>query len=215
MIIASIGYVGIISITYYVTALVQTILHRYLGHLPTLRSSYQAHTYSHHVIYSANRFVSNGYSAEEQSVTWGFAMPAALLALVAYVLLPLSLFAACIGTIVLSYAAHVYLHAQYHLDKTWLQAFGWFSKKRGLHLVHHRDFSHNYAVVEFFWDRVMGTYLDAPPYGEDGIQMTQIIFASGLGHAREARPVALGDGQSGRSAPKSDCARRDHQGTFP
>lgn len=39
-----------------------------------------------------------------------------------------------------------------------LQRFGWFQQRRRLHLLHHTDLGKNYAVIEFGWDKVFGTY---------------------------------------------------------
>jgi sterol desaturase/sphingolipid hydroxylase (fatty acid hydroxylase superfamily) len=33
-----------------------------------------------------------------------------------------------------------------------------FRRKRELHFVHHRHANCNFAVIHFFWDRILGTY---------------------------------------------------------
>jgi sterol desaturase/sphingolipid hydroxylase (fatty acid hydroxylase superfamily) len=53
---------------------------------------------------------------------------------------------------------HIYLHEHYHLIDTPLERFAWFRKKRELHYIHHRDARYNFAVVEFWIDRLMGTH---------------------------------------------------------
>jgi sterol desaturase/sphingolipid hydroxylase (fatty acid hydroxylase superfamily) len=39
-----------------------------------------------------------------------------------------------------------------------MQRFAWFRRKQELHFVHHRHANSNFAVIHFFWDRVLGTY---------------------------------------------------------
>jgi sterol desaturase/sphingolipid hydroxylase (fatty acid hydroxylase superfamily) len=39
-----------------------------------------------------------------------------------------------------------------------MQRFAWFKRRQELHFVHHRHADCNYAVIHFFWDRVLGTY---------------------------------------------------------
>src|SRR5262249_22735755 len=38
------------------------------------------------------------------------------------------------------------------------QRFAWFRRKQELHFVHHRHANSNFAVIHFFWDRILGTY---------------------------------------------------------
>ena len=37
-------------------------------------------------------------------------------------------------------------------------SFSWFRRNQELHFVHHRHANSNFAVIHFFWDRVLGTY---------------------------------------------------------
>jgi sterol desaturase/sphingolipid hydroxylase (fatty acid hydroxylase superfamily) len=39
-----------------------------------------------------------------------------------------------------------------------LQWFAWLRRKQELHFVHHRHADSNFAVIDFFWDRILGTY---------------------------------------------------------
>src|ERR1700730_19104441 len=41
---------------------------------------------------------------------------------------------------------------------TRLQRFAWFRRKQELHFVHHRHANGNFAVIHFFWDRILATY---------------------------------------------------------
>jgi len=68
-------------------------------------------------------------------------------------------------TMLISYAAHAYVHEHYHLNRSWLDRWQWFRWRRSLHFVHHRDTTRNYAVIDFFWDRMLRTY--TPALSED------------------------------------------------
>jgi sterol desaturase/sphingolipid hydroxylase (fatty acid hydroxylase superfamily) len=47
---------------------------------------------------------------------------------------------------------------EYHVEGSRLQRFAWFRRKQELHFVHHRHANCNFAVIHFFWDRILGTY---------------------------------------------------------
>jgi hypothetical protein len=59
---------------------------------------------------------------------------------------------------VVSFSAHVYLDKQYHAEGSRLTRFAWFRRKQQLHFIHHLHTDSNFAVIDFFWDRVLGTY---------------------------------------------------------
>ena len=50
------------------------------------------------------------------------------------------------------------LDQQYHTDGSILARFAWFRHKQQLHFVHHLHGDSNFAVIDFFWDRVLGTF---------------------------------------------------------
>ena len=50
------------------------------------------------------------------------------------------------------------LDKQYHAERTRLACFAWFRRKQQLHFVHHVHANCNFAVIDFFWDKVLGTY---------------------------------------------------------
>jgi hypothetical protein len=43
-------------------------------------------------------------------------------------------------------------------EESRLQRFAWFRRKQELLFVHHRHANSNFAVIHFFWDRILGTY---------------------------------------------------------
>ena len=81
-----------------------------------------------------------------------------LVAGIAYFVLPLHIFIPVLITSAASFYAHVYFDREYHVEGSWMLRFGWFRHMQELHFVHHRHANSNFAVIDFFWDRVLGTY---------------------------------------------------------
>ncbi len=154
-------YVATVVATYYLASFVQASLHSLFGHTRLGRSLYKVHVGSHHGVYSKDILMSDRYSDEEESLTFYYVIPTVILVGVAYLILALDLLVVHLSSLALAFYAHVYLHVHYHLKDSWLRRFEWFKRKQRLHFVHHRDMSKNFAVVEFFWDRVFGTYRSA------------------------------------------------------
>jgi sterol desaturase/sphingolipid hydroxylase (fatty acid hydroxylase superfamily) len=65
----------------------------------------------------------------------------------------------------LSFCGHYYIDNQYHVAGSWLGRFSWFRRKQQLHFIHHRHGNCNFAVIDFFWDRLLGTYISVEPGG--------------------------------------------------
>jgi sterol desaturase/sphingolipid hydroxylase (fatty acid hydroxylase superfamily) len=57
-----------------------------------------------------------------------------------------------------SFYAHVFFDKEYHIEESRLRRFAWFRRKQELHFMHHRREDSNFAVIHFFWDRILGTY---------------------------------------------------------
>ncbi len=161
MVTTVLTYLAAIFITHHITSLLQASLHCVLGHQKLGGSLYKNHLAYHHGIYSGTVMVSDKYLDEEKSLTLYYCVPVIVLASLAYVFLPIDLFLVHVMSMGLSFSLHVYLHVQFHFRDTWLKRFEWFERKRKLHLLHHKDMFKNYSVVEFFWDRVLGTYQEA------------------------------------------------------
>ena len=78
-----------------------------------------------------------------------------------YLFLRLDLLLIQLTAMSLSFCGHYYIDSQYHVAGSWLGRFSWFSRKQQLHFIHHRHGNCNFAVIDFFWDRLLGTYLRA------------------------------------------------------
>jgi sterol desaturase/sphingolipid hydroxylase (fatty acid hydroxylase superfamily) len=102
--------------------------------------------------------VSEKYLAEHGNNTPFFLIPVAAVAVAVWSFMPLDLFVIHVAALALSFYAHVYLDAQYHVTGCWLGRFRWFRRKQLLHFVHHRHANTNFAVIDFFWDRLLGTF---------------------------------------------------------
>lgn len=148
--------------TYYGTTFVQVLFHRWFGHTRRLSAIYENHLHGHHADYRSDRLMSDTWIEAERHVMWYYAIPIVPLSVLVAWLLPLPLFVLHIVTLGLTIWWHIHLHQEYHLNNSRWARFAWFQRKRDLHLRHHVRHHGNYAIVEFFWDRVLGTYDRAP-----------------------------------------------------
>ena len=156
------GATGVPLATYYCTTFVQVLFHRWFGHAPRLSAIYSNHLHGHHADYRANNLTSDKWIEAERHVMWYYVVPLAPLSALAAWLLPWPLFILHVGALGFTIWWHLHLHRHYHLNESRWSRFAWFQRKRALHLRHHVHHHGNYAIVEFFWDRVLGTYDRGP-----------------------------------------------------
>jgi sterol desaturase/sphingolipid hydroxylase (fatty acid hydroxylase superfamily) len=153
---------GFIAMTaHFLMSLGQTVFHRYLGHRRLGGRFFKNHMQFHHAHYSGNHVVSTHYLDNGDNNTLFFLTPVALVVGLSYLFLRLDLFVVQMAAMSLSFYGHVYIDKQYHVAESWLCRFSWFRRKQQLHFVHHRHASCNFAVIDYFWDRLLGTYRSA------------------------------------------------------
>ena len=136
----------------------QTLMHYKLGHHPMGGKFFRNHINFHHAYYSKGHLVSRAYLGEEGNNTPFFFIPVFLLGACTYFVSPLDLFVIQVVACAASFYAHVFFDKEYHVERSRLQRFAWFRRKQELHFVHHRHANSNFAVIHFFWDRILGTY---------------------------------------------------------
>jgi sterol desaturase/sphingolipid hydroxylase (fatty acid hydroxylase superfamily) len=102
--------------------------------------------------------VSSAYRGDEGNNTPYFLIPTVLVAAGVFFVLPLDLFFVVASASAVSFYAHVYFDKEYHVQESKLARFAWFRHKQQLHFVHHLHADSNFAVIDFFWDRLLGTY---------------------------------------------------------
>lgn len=139
-------------------SLAQNQLHRWLGHTVIGGALRRIHVGSHHALYPSSHMVARRYEESEASLTALYLLPAGALASLFFWLLPVALAAGVTLGLGASFAAHVYLHEHYHLSGSWLRRYAWFRRRRLLHAIHHRDGTKNFGLIDFFWDRLFGTF---------------------------------------------------------
>jgi hypothetical protein len=88
----------------------------------------------------------------------GDLIPATLVIGLGYLFLPLDLFIVQLVAMSISFYVHLYFDKHYHVAGSWLGRFAWFRRKQQLHFLHHRHADCNFAVVDNFWDWLLGTY---------------------------------------------------------
>ncbi len=136
----------------------QTLFHYSLGHHPLGGVFFRNHIRFHHAIYARGHLVSASYHGDKGNNTPYFLIPTILVAGAMYLLLPLDFFLVVAAASAISFYAHVYFDKEYHVQESKLARFAWFRRKQQLHFVHHLHAESNFAVIDFFWDRLLGTY---------------------------------------------------------
>jgi sterol desaturase/sphingolipid hydroxylase (fatty acid hydroxylase superfamily) len=136
----------------------QTFLHYRLAHRPLGGKFFRDHMNFHHTYYSRDHLVSKIYMSEDGNLTPFFLIPSAALGVGAYFLLPFAFFVVLVVSCAASFYAHVFFDKEYHVEGSKFLRFAWFRRKQQLHFVHHRHANTNFAVIDFFWDRVLGTF---------------------------------------------------------
>lgn len=136
----------------------QTLFHYGLGHHRIGGIFYRNHIRFHHTYYAKGHLVSSNYRGEEGNNTPYFLIPTTLAAGGVFLALPFDFFlvVAAVGTA--SFYIHVYFDREYHVEGSSSARFSWFRRKQQLHFVHHLHANCNFAVIDFFWDRILGTY---------------------------------------------------------
>jgi sterol desaturase/sphingolipid hydroxylase (fatty acid hydroxylase superfamily) len=136
----------------------QTLFHYGLGHRRLGGVFFRNHIRFHHRYYTKGHLVSPTYRGDEGNNTPYFLIPTILVVGMAFCILPFSLFLVATAASAASFYAHVYLDKEYHVQAPKLARFAWFRHKQQLHFVHHLHGDSNFAVIDFFWDRLLGTY---------------------------------------------------------
>ena len=157
--------------THLVMSFAQTLMHYKLGHHPMGGRFFRNHINFHHAYYSKDHLVSRTYRGDEGNNTPFFFIPVFLVGACTYLVLPIDLFVVQVVACAASFYAHVFFDKEYHVEGSRLQRFAWFRRKQELHFVHHRHANCNFAVIHFFWDRILGTYRrpDARFRGQKGV----------------------------------------------
>jgi len=144
--------------THLVVSISQTLFHYGLGHHRIGGIFYRNHIRFHHAHYADGHLVSSSPRRNEGNNTPYFLIPTILVVGGMFLLLRFDLFLVVIAASAASFCAHVYLDKQYHTEASSLARFAWFRRKQQLHFVHHLHANCNFAVIDFFWDRLLGTY---------------------------------------------------------
>ena len=141
-----------------IVSFTQTASHRWLGHRRLGGFMCRNHLNFHHAYYTRGHLASSAYHGEEGNNTHYFLVPFALLGGGLYFVLPFPLFLVMMLATGASFYAHVFFDREYHVEGSKLERFAWFRRMQQLHFVHHLHANSNFAVIDFFWDRILGTY---------------------------------------------------------
>jgi sterol desaturase/sphingolipid hydroxylase (fatty acid hydroxylase superfamily) len=136
----------------------QTLMHCWLGHHRLGGRFSRNHIDFHHTYYTRGHLASAVYRGMDGNNTPFFLIPTILVGGVLFFVLPFRLFVVMALASAASFYAHVYIDKAYHVERSSLERFAWFRRKRQLHFAHHLHANANFAVIDFFWDRMLGTY---------------------------------------------------------
>lgn len=146
-----------VFLTYYAMAIVQTVLHKLFGHRNRIGRIFRNHALGHHAKYRKDELQTDRYIDSETYVMFYYLVPAAAIGALVFALGGLAVLAGYAVGVAFAFWLHLYLHKHYHLRRTWLDRYRWFRHKRALHFEHHLNVRSNYAIVEFWIDRLLGT----------------------------------------------------------
>jgi len=148
------------AVTHLLMSFSQTLMHYRLGHRPLGGIFFRNHIHFHHAHYHEDHLVSPVYikNAGDGNNTPFFMILVAIMVSATYFIFPLRVFITQIIAASASFAAHVYLDNQYHISASPLLRFAWFRRKQQLHFVHHTHGDSNFALIDNFWDKLLGTY---------------------------------------------------------
>ncbi|NQV85711.1 MAG: sterol desaturase family protein [Woeseiaceae bacterium] len=154
-------FISVAVASYYLMSIVQTVLHRDFGHRKRIDAVFSAHAIGHHGQYNKHKLQSETFVELESHALNYYGIPIVVIAVLVYLLAgPLVMTAHLLGVFA-TFRWHIYLHEHYHLINSPFERFAWFREKRRLHFIHHIDARYNFAVVEFWIDRLMGTRKEA------------------------------------------------------
>ena len=136
----------------------QTLMHCWLGHHRLGGRFFHNHINFHHTYYARGHLTSAVYRGTDGNNTPFFLIPTILVGGVLFFVLPFNLFVVMALASAASFYAHVFIDKEYHVEGSRLERFAWFRRKRQLHFAHHLHANSNFAVIDFFWDRMLGTY---------------------------------------------------------
>jgi hypothetical protein len=152
-----------VILAHLLVSLGQTLFHRYLGHSRLGGRFFKNHIQFHHVHYAGDHVISAHYLDDGDNNTLFFLAPVVLVVGLCYLFLRLDLLVIQLAAMSLSFCGHYYIDHQYHVAGSWLGRFLWFRRKQQLHFIHHRHANCNFAVIDFFWDGLLGTYRGVEP----------------------------------------------------
>jgi sterol desaturase/sphingolipid hydroxylase (fatty acid hydroxylase superfamily) len=167
-------FAGVMASTHLTMSCGQTLMHYWLGHRRIGGALFRNHINFHHARYARDHLTSPLPEPGKGNNTPYFYVPVILAGAAVWCVLPPGLFIAVSLAAGTSFFVHVWLDKAYHADSTYLSRFAWFRRKQQLHFTHHLHANSNFAVVDFFWDRLLGTYREPDPTPAPGTEASGV-----------------------------------------
>ena len=193
-------------VTHLLMSFSQTLMHYRLGHRRLGGIFFRnPHQFSSRPLFKGSLGIADVYQKRcDGNNTPFFLIPVALMLLSTYFIFPLGVFIIQIISALLSFSAHVYLDNQYHISGSSLLRFAWFRRKQQLHFIHHTHGDSNFALIDNFWDRLLGTYRNPDA---DDVELGMPITAPNAGSDGQAR-IPHGDTPAGSGRPAGSLRQR-------
>lgn len=139
--------------------------HREAEHMGRLGDGIRYRHWVHHEReYPTDNLRPKGRDTYRVAGSWSWFLLAGIIGSLVFIALPIR-FAAplTVGGMLYAWFVVNYFHRAFHIDKHWLNRFGWFRRLVRLHDIHHWE-PGNYGIVFFAMDRLFGTYrAEFPP----------------------------------------------------
>ena len=91
-------------VTYYLSAIVQTVSHRLFGHTKRVMAIYAEHTHGHHARYARSDLLRDDWVPSERHVLWYFAVSFSAIAGLVWAMAPFAVFLAYLAGLAFSFA---------------------------------------------------------------------------------------------------------------
>ena len=152
-----IKFLSITIITYFCCNIVENILHK-LSHYKFVPLLYKWHHYHHTIEFPVSKLINNNHT--NNSIIYNYYLYIAIIILLLSIIIIKDtkiILLVYTESSIYMYVANL-LHESYHKNNTFLEKYKWFRDKKKLHLLHHRQTTHNFNLFDNTSDKIYNTF---------------------------------------------------------
>lgn len=150
--------VAVVVVSFFISELAGYIVHK-LAHWPKTGLLYETHLVHHFKHYPPKRYTSKRYLGNlRTSFIWWFIPAFLLIGILAWCILPLSLFITALATMSTAAIVNTTLHDSFHVENHWLKRFKWHQRLVIIHYIHHINVKKNLGIYFFFFDVITNNF---------------------------------------------------------